>query len=120
LRLLVRICMGELAVATDLPTTRPPNASPLKIEGALSPGQTFYIWLQGWVQCTGTCVPADNATHGVDCECLDVQPAQQIQRSEFCTTWEKASGGRTQVTAVLRAVTAGTCPPPPLFDCAQP
>jgi hypothetical protein len=124
LHLIVRACgKGTLPVNTDIPLTSSGGGPAKTIEAALVPGETFYVWLQGWVACTDTCVPGDNAVHGVDCECLPSEdPPQQIMRSEFCTQWEKVDKdeSRVQVPAVMQHVVPGTCPAAPITDCNHP
>jgi hypothetical protein len=120
LRLIVRPCgTDKLAYLENIDTSQPLTQ---KFEAAVAPGQTFYVWVQGWAQCMpdpGTmCVPEANGVTGRDCECFtDLMPMMQREVEEYCSPWMQAAEGRTQLTAVLGPVVVGTCPPMDLADC---
>jgi hypothetical protein len=79
----------------------------------LTPDTPFYVWLQGWAGCTGSCDTID-LTHGDRCTCTPtLTPNQQLIAADGCSTWLTLNAS-TQTNVAIRLVphTPGLCPPP--------
>ncbi len=87
-------------------------------EAELEPGALFYAWVQGFVACTGPCVPPEQAAAG-DCACVNGGPAGEILRLEGCSPWECVTED-TRFRVTLGPPTP-LCPPfPTPSQCPAP
>lgn len=120
LRLIVRVCgQNELALADNIDT----NATDFGVEAAVQPGDTFYVWLQGWDQCNPPCVEDSlQAMNDQSCVCINdgQTPNYQVFRYEACSAWVSATEDAL-VPLTLAEVDRDSrlCPPPPRQSCDQ-
>jgi hypothetical protein len=116
LRLVVRTCdSNQPAVAQNIPID---GEQPPSIDGAVVPGTSFYVWLQGWEPCNPPCIPEMNAEHD-DCTCIaDDVPAAQILNYEACTDWIDTSADIRRTLTLAPKADPPLCPPAPLTGAA--
>lgn len=120
LRMIVRVCgQNELAAAQNLPL----DGSGAPIEAGVTPGELFYVWLQGWEECTGPCVPdSADAMNQQACVCIEdgQTPLNQIFRYEACSMWAQSTEDAL-IPLTLAPVNpdARLCPPPPMTSCGS-
>ena len=119
LRLVVRTCDEQVAVAQNLPLD-----DPEKIEAPLIPGTNFYVWLQGFEACNPPCVPeADTNPEMSVCTCYAGEdPTEQIMTYEACTNWLAADADIRRTLTLSPRAEPPLCPPPALAEseCVPP
>ncbi len=120
LRMIVRVCgQSELALAQNLPL----DGSGDPLEASVTPGDLFYVWLQGWEECVGPCVPdSADAMNQQACVCIEdgQTPMNQIFRYEACSDWARAEEDAL-IPLTLAPVNPDQrlCPPAPMTSCGS-
>ena len=118
LRMIVRVCgQNELALADNIDV----NADRVAIEAAVTPGDVFYVWLQGWDECNPPCVEDSlQAMNDQSCVCINdgETPNYQVFRYEACSAWVSATEDAL-VPLTLSTVDRDSrlCPPAPRSSC---
>ena len=118
LRMIVRVCgQNELALADNIDV----GADRVAIEAAVTPGDVFYVWLQGWDECNPPCVEDSlQAMNDQSCVCINDGETPNYQvfpvRGLLCVGLRD---GDALVPLTLSTVDRDSrlCPPAPRSSC---
>ncbi len=118
LRLIVRRCDSDKPVlAQNIPID---GADTPKLPGALVPGTSFYVWIQGWEHCNPPCIPETELDPDSNvCTCFDGEdPPEQVYRYEACTDWLDTNTDVRRTLTLAPKASPALCPPAPLVGAA--